>query len=121
VKNLGFKKKNNKTINNNQKKNKVGNNNNLSGIGNTSGYGIGGYRNKSVASNGYNKYFGIDKNYNNKEQEGIEKKKEDYQAIAKKFYSIILYLQEELGQLTLQNYKLEQENNFLKDQLKNID
>jgi kinesin family protein 5 len=121
VNNLGFINNNNQTLNNNQKKNKVGNNNNLSGIGNTSGYGIGGYRNKSVASNGYNKYFGIDKNYNNKEQEGIEKKKEDYQAIAKKFYSIILYLQEELGQLTLQNYKLEQENNFLKDQLKNID
>ena len=40
---------------------------------------------------------------------------------AKKFYSIILHLQEELGKLTAQNYTLEQENNFLKEQLKNID
>jgi uncharacterized protein YaaN involved in tellurite resistance len=51
----------------------------------------------------------------------IEGKIEDYQAIAKKFYSIILHLQEELGKLTVQNYTLEQENNFLKEQLKNID
>lgn len=119
--NLGYINNNSQIMNNNPKKSNVGNNNNLSGIGNISGYGVGGYRNKSIASNGFNKLYGIDKNYNNKEQEGIEGKKEDYQAIAKKFYSIILHLQEELGKLTVQNYTLEQENNYLKEQLKNID
>ena len=123
VSNLGYGNNNSQIINNNQKKSVAGNNNNnnLGGVGNTSGYGIGGYRNKNAANNGYNKYFGIDNNYNNKEQERLEKKKEDYQAIAKKFYSIILHLQEELGKLTVHNYKLEQENNFLREQLKNID
>ncbi len=120
VSNLGYINNNSQIMNNNQKKSIAGNNNNLSGIGNISGYGVGGYRNKSIASNGFNKFYGIDKNYNNKEQEGIEGKKEDYQAIAKKFYSIILHLQEELGKLTVQNYTLEQENNYLKEQLKNI-
>ena len=120
VSNLGYINNNSRVMNNNQKKSIAGNNNNLSGIGNISGYGVGGYRNKSIASNGFNKFYGIDKNYNNKEQEGIEGKKEDYQAIAKKFYSIILHLQEELGKLTVQNYTLEQENNYLKEQLKNI-
>ena len=100
---------NNNQINNNNKKNSKGNNN-MSGLGNMSGYG--GYKNKS---NG----FYLDKNYN-KEQEELEGKKEDYQAIAKKFYSIILHLQEELGKLTVHNYTLEQENNHLKEQLKNI-
>ena len=120
VSNLGYINNNSQIMNNNQKKSIAGNNNNLSGIGNISGYGVGGYRNKSIASNGFNKFYGIDKNYNNKEQEGIEGKKEDYQAIAKKFYSIILHLQEELGKLMVQNYTLEQENNYLKEQLKNI-
>ena len=120
VSNLGYINNNSRVMNNNQKKSIAGNNNNLSGIGNISGYGVGGYRNKSIASNGFNKFYGIDKNYHNKEQEGIEGKKEDYQAIAKKFYSIILHLQEELGKLTVQNYTLEQENNYLKEQLKNI-
>jgi len=91
VSNLGYINNNSQIMNNNQKKSIAGNNNNLSGIGNISGYGVGGYRNKSIASNGFNKFYGIDKNYNNKEQEGIEGKKEDYQAIAKKFYSIILF------------------------------
>ena len=88
----------------------------MGSVGYASGYGIG--RNKNAANN---KYFGIDNNYSNKEKERLEKKKEDYQAIAKKFYSIILHLQEELGKLTVNNYKLEQENNFLREQLKNID
>ena len=114
--NLGFFNNNNQIQKNNMKKNSSGNNN-LSGIGNMSGYG--GYKNKSIGNNGFNKFYNGDKN--NKENDGnIDGKIEDYQAIAKKFYSIILHLQEELGKLTVQNYTLEQENNFLKDQLKNI-
>ena len=50
----------------------------------------------------------------------MEGKKEDYQGIAEKFYSIILHLQEELGKITVQNYTLEQENNYLREQLRNI-
>ena len=46
--------------------------------------------------------------------------KEDFQAITKKFYSVILHLQDELGKLTVKNYSLEQENNFLKEQIKNF-
>ena len=120
--NLGFLNNNSQIMNNSTKKSNTGNNNNISGMGNVSGFGPGGYRNKSIGSNGFNKFYGMDKNYNNKEQEKeIEGKTEDYQAIAKKFYSIILHLQEELGKLMVQNYTLEQENNFLKEQLKNID
>ena len=44
---------------------------------------------------------------------------EDYQAITKKFYSVILHLQDELGKLTVKNYSLEQENNFLREQIRN--
>ena len=120
--NLGFLNNNSQIMNNSTKKSNTGNNNNMSGLGNVSGFGAGGYRNKSIGSNGFNKFYGMDKNYNNKEQEkSIEGKTEDYQAIAKKFYSIILHLQEELGKLIIQNYTLEQENNFLKEQLKNMD
>jgi len=111
--NLGF----NSNNQNNNKKSFAGNNN-------ISGYGSlgGGYRNRGIGSNAFSKYYGMDKNYNGKEKDGnIEGKIEDYQAIAKKFYYIILHLQEELGKLTVQNYTLEQENNFLKEQLKNID
>lgn len=112
--NLGF----NSNNQNNNKKGFAGNNN-ASGM-NMSGYG--GYRNRGMGSNGFYKYYGMDKNYPGKDKDGnIEGKIEDYQAIAKKFYSIILHLQEELGKLTVQNYTLEQENNFLKEQLKNID
>ena len=117
VSNLGYLNNNSQSMNNK----KSVNNNNISGFGNMSGYGGAGYRNKSIGSTGFNKYYGMDKNYNNKEQEGLEGKTEDYQAIAKKFYSIILHLQEELGKLMVQNYTLEQENNFLKEQIKNID
>ena len=116
VSNLGYLNNNSQSMNNK----KSVNNNNISGFGNMSGYGGAGYRNKSIGSTGFNKYY-MDKNYNNKEQEGLEGKTEDYQAIAKKFYSIILHLQEELGKLMVQNYTLEQENNFLKEQIKNID
>jgi hypothetical protein len=106
--NLGF----NNNNKNNNKKGFIGNNN-------ISGYGSigGGFRNRGIGSSPYSKYYGMDKNKDG----NIEGKIEDYQAIAKKFYSIILHLQEELGKLTVQNYTLEQENNFLKEQLKNID
>ena len=47
-------------------------------------------------------------------------KKENFKMITKKFYGIILHLQDELGKLIIQNYSLEQENNYLKEQLNNI-
>ena len=65
-------------------------------------------------------------NNNNKGISGFENmnsnmgNKEDYQAITKKFYSVILHLQDELGKLTVKNYSLEQENNFLREQIKNF-
>ena len=46
--------------------------------------------------------------------------KEDFQNITKKFYSMIVHLQEELSKLTVKNYALEEENNFLKEQLRNM-
>ena len=110
--NLGF------NSNNQNNKKSIEGNNNISGYGSLGR----GYRNRGIGSNAFSKYYGMDKNYNGKDKDGnIEGKIEDYQAIAKKFYSIILHLQEELGKLTVQNYTLEQENNFLKEQLKNID
>ena len=88
------------------------NNNSSELIKNT--FGIG-----SNPRDRFSKLFLNEPNY--KEEEKImEGKKEDYQGIAEKFYSIILHLQEELGKITVQNYTLEQENNFLKEQLRNI-
>ena len=105
---------NNNLINNNKKgsgKNSV----NL----NKFGLGIAPNREKDMLRSQFSKFFLNEANF--KEEEKImEGKKEDYQNIAEKFYSIILHLQEELGKITVQNYTLEQENNFLKEQLRNI-
>ena len=103
--------------------NKKGNSQNNSEINKIGGLGLGfglGTRDRGFdAKSGFSKLFS---NEANKEEEKImEGKKADYQGIAEKFYSIILHLQEELGKLTVQNYTLEQENNYLKEQLKNID
>ena len=102
--------------------NKKGNSQNNSEINKIGGLGLGfglGTRDRGFdAKSGFSKLFS---NEANKEEEKImEGKKADYQGIAEKFYSIILHLQEELGKLTVQNYVLEQENNLLRDQLRNI-
>ena len=102
--------------------NKKGNSQNNSEINKIGGLGLGfglGTRDKGFdAKSGFSKLFS---NEANKEEEKImEGKKADYQGIAEKFYSIILHLQEELGKITVQNYTLEQENNFLREQLRNI-
>ena len=102
--------------------NKKGNSQNNSEINKIGGLGLGfglGTRDRGFdAKSGFSKLFS---NEANKEEEKImEGKKADYQGIAEKFYSIILHLQEELGKITVQNYTLEQENNFLKEQLRNI-
>ena len=105
---------NNNLINNNKKgsgKNSI----NL----NKFGLGIAPNREKDMLRSQFSKFFLNEANF--KEEEKImEGKKEDYQNIAEKFYSIILHLQEELGKITVQKYTLEQENNFLKEQLRNI-
>ena len=64
--NLGF----NSNNQNNNKKSFAGNNN-------ISGYGSlgGGYRNRGIGSNAFSKYYGMDKNYNGKEKDGILKEK----------------------------------------------
>jgi kinesin family protein 5 len=103
--------------------NKKGNSQNNSEINKIGGLGLGfglGTRDRGFdAKSGFSKLFS---NEANKEEEKImEGKKADYQGIAEKFYSIILHLQEELGKITVQNYTLEQENNFLREQLRNID
>ena len=93
--------------------------NNSSANRNINNKNIGGNKNRSVGKNGnkFNKLYNmIDKEKNN----ALEKKKEDYQAITKKFYSIILHLQEELGKITVENFRMEQENNFLREQLNNM-
>ena len=102
--------------------NKKGNSQNNSEINKIGGLGLGfglGTRDRGFESkSGFSKLFS---NEANKEEEKImEGKKADYQGIAEKFYSIILHLQEELGKITVQNYTLEQENNFLREQLRNI-
>ena len=102
--------------------NKKGNSQNNSEINKIGGLGLGfglGTRDRGFdAKSGFSKLFS---NEANKEEEKImEGKKADYQGIAEKFYSIILHLQEELGKITVQNYTLEQENNFLREQHRNI-
>lgn len=64
--------------------------------------------------------FGLNKYKPYMSNRDDENRKEDYQAITKKFYSVIVHLQDELGKLIVHNYSLEQENNYLKEQLKNI-
>ena len=109
---------NNNNINNNINGNKKGNGKNINNI-NKIGIGINGNKDRDLIRSQFSKFFLNDANF--KEEEKImEGKKEDYQNIAEKFYSIILHLQEELGKITVQNYTLEQENNFLKEQLRNI-
>ena len=109
---------NNNNINNNINGNKKGNGKNINSI-NKIGIGINGNKDRDLIRSQFSKFFLNDANF--KEEEKImEGKKEDYQNIAEKFYSIILHLQEELGKITVQNYTLEQENNFLKEQLRNI-
>ena len=78
-----------------------------------------GNRERGLDKSGFSKLFLNNGNF--KEEEKImEGRKEDYQGIAEKFYSIILHLQEELGKISVQNYTLEQENNYLREQLRNI-
>ena len=109
---------NNNNINNNINGNKKGNGKNINNM-NKIGIGINGNKDRDLIRSQFSKFFLNDANF--KEEEKImEGKKEDYQNIAEKFYSIILHLQEELGKITVQNYTLEQENNFLKEQLRNI-
>ena len=108
----------NNNINNNINGNKKGNGKNINNM-NKIGIGINGNKDRDLIRSQFSKFFLNDANF--KEEEKImEGKKEDYQNIAEKFYSIILHLQEELGKITVQNYTLEQENNFLKEQLRNI-
>ena len=57
---------------------------------------------------------------NNKSNNDGIGNKEDFQNITKKFYSMIVHLQDELSKLTVKNYTLEEENNFLKEQLRNL-
>ena len=98
--------------------NKKGSGKNIHSISKT-GLGNSGLKDRDLIRSQFSKFFLNDANF--KEEEKImEGKKEDYQNIAEKFYSIILHLQEELGKITVQNYTLEQENNFLKEQLRNI-
>lgn len=52
----------------------------------------------------------------NKEKDNIE----DYQRLAKKFYSIIITLQDELTKQTIKNYSLLEENLNLKQQFSEI-
>ena len=104
----------NNPININQKGNMK--NNNISDM--SKGMNIGN-RERGLDKSGFSKLFLNNGNF--KEEEKImEGRKEDYQGIAEKFYSIILHLQEELGKITVQNYTLEQENNYLREQLRNI-
>ena len=104
----------NNPINVNQKGNMK--NNNISDM--SKGMNIGN-RERGLDKSGFSKLFLNNGNF--KEEEKImEGRKEDYQGIAEKFYSIILHLQEELGKITVQNYTLEQENNYLREQLRNI-
>ena len=100
--------------------NKKGMHKNNSDLNKNGGLGnVTNSRDRMMERSGFSKLFLNEANY--KEEEKImEGKKEDYQGIAEKFYSIILHLQEELGKITVQNYTLEQENNYLREQLRNI-
>ena len=109
---------NNIPINANKKGN--GQNNISSDMNKNSLLGINtGSRERGMDRSGFSKLFLNEANFK-EEEKIIEGKKEDYQGIAEKFYSIILHLQEELGKITVQNYTLEQENNILREQLRNI-
>ena len=79
------------------------------------------YKNKSENNHNnsiVNNLNSIDNNINNNNINNLNK--EDFEILSKKFYSVILYLQDELGKLIVKNYSLEQENNYLKEQINNL-
>jgi len=86
--------------------------------------------NRSFAKDNYNYNYNYNsKNLNKKSNNNTinsqkncnqEATAEDYQRITKKFYSIILSLQEELTNQTIKNYKLLEENMQLKEQFNEI-
>ena len=78
------------------------------------------YKNKNENNNNstINNLNLIDNNINNNNINNLNK--EDFEILSKKFYSVILYLQDELGKLIVKNYSLEQENNYLKEQINNL-
>lgn len=73
--------------------------------------GIGAYSNMS--NNNKKAYMSSGVLNSNSKVENIE----DYQRLAKKYYSIILSLQDELTKQTITNYSLLEENINLKSQL----
>lgn len=73
------------------------------------------------AKNIINSFHSNNNNYQrntmfNREKDNIE----DYQRLAKKFYSIIITLQDELTKQTIKNYSLLEENLNLKQQFSEI-
>jgi len=95
--------------------------------------------NSTIYSNkkNLNRSFAKDNYYNNNNSKNLNKKSnnntinsqknynqeataEDYQRITKKFYSIILSLQDELTKQTIKNYNLLEENLQLKEQFNEI-
>ena len=67
--------------------------------------------------NSFNSNYNYQRNSNqNKEIDNVE----DYQRLAKKFYSIIITLQDELTKQTIKNYSLLEENFNLKQQFTEI-
>ena len=81
---------------------------------------LSSYNNKYIKNGGnkVNKSFvsGREKS-KNREKYGNE---EDYKKLAKKYYSIIMGLQEELTKQTINNYNLREENIELKQKINDI-
>ena len=76
--------------------------------------------NNSIRNNKQSKSFFNIKNNKNKNKKKIKGSLEDYKRLVKKYYNIIIGLQDELTKQTIKNYNLLEENVNLKQKINDI-
>ena len=76
--------------------------------------------NNSIINNKQIKSFFNIKNNKNKNKKKIKGSLEDYKRLVKKYYNIIIGLQDELTKQTIKNYNLLEENVNLKQKINDI-
>lgn len=74
----------------------------------------------TISTSYNNNHKNFSTNYKNYNENSSRDTLEDYQRLAKKFYCIIMSLQDELTRQTIKNYSLLEENINLKEQISEI-
>ena len=112
-------------------KNRYINNNKSQGIGPSHKRNLSSYDNTNnisrqlnysnlIRSNNQNRSFLNSKNNKSKSKKKINGTIEDYKRLTKKYYTIIVGLQDELTKQTIKNYNLIEENMNLKQKINEI-